>query len=351
RTFPNATATAGTLPASIPSDTKALLLVNQTAMGRTYGQTAADALMTRLRKFATDHPDLKAVVVPVDGDGGVASAKTAWDASPCSIPAANDVVRKINALVARLRAQASGIEYLTIVGSDEQIPMARVVDKTTDANESTASGDLAFTTNGLTRANALFASEFLGYTLTDDAYAAGDLVPWFGNELYLPQFAVGRLVETPDDVSRQLDRYDTSGGMLNPSTGVVAGYDFMRDMSKLVRSSLTSRTNSAGLPIALDPTGAAGNPFILASDNIRDPDLWTQGDASPYFSNPLLAGRGILRLNGHYNHWELASSSPTPITVPTLVPTSVLPTGPNAAQLANAILFTMGCHAGLSVSD
>ena len=90
RTFANATATAGTLPATIPTDTKTLLLVNQTAMGRTYGQTAADALMTRLRKFATDHPDLKAVVVPVDGDAAVATAKAAWDAAPCSISAAND---------------------------------------------------------------------------------------------------------------------------------------------------------------------------------------------------------------------------------------------------------------------
>jgi hypothetical protein len=51
-------------------------------------------------------------------------------------------------------------------------------------------------------------------------------------------------------------------------------------------------------------------------------------------------------VNGHYNHWELAPAGT--ITTDTLVPTTVLP---GTAQLANAILFTMGCHAGLNVSD
>ena len=52
-------------------------------------------------------------------------------------------------------------------------------------------------------------------------------------------------------------------------------------------------------------------------------------------------------MNGHYNHWELAPAT-SPITTSTLVPSTVLP---GSARLANAILFTMGCHAGLNVSD
>ena len=54
-----------------------------------------------------------------------------------------------------------------------------------------------------------------------------------------------------------------------------------------------------------------------------------------------------MSVNGHYNHWELAPAT-SPITTSTLVPSTVLP---GSARLANAILFTMGCHAGLNVSD
>ena len=191
----------GTLPLTIPADTKTLFLFNYGATGSAYGQTAATALRDRLNAFVLAHPDLKAALLPVDGDAAVRTAKAAWDATPCAPAAANDVVRKINAVVARYRAGAPNVENIVIVGGDELMPMARISDLTTDANESTAVSDLLFTTNGLTKGNALFASEFLGNTLTDDAYTAGTTIPWFGRELYLPQVAGGRLVETPAEIT------------------------------------------------------------------------------------------------------------------------------------------------------
>ncbi|HST17593.1 MAG TPA: PxKF domain-containing protein [Gaiellaceae bacterium] len=339
RTFVNPSATVGTLPASINANTQTLFLVNQEAMGRTYGQTAADGLMARLNTFVSAHPDLNAAVLPVDGDAAVHAAKAAWDASPCSIPAANDVVRKINALVAHYRQTATGVQNLVIVGGDEQIPMARVADGTTDANESSASGDLLFTTQGGTRANALYASEFLGNVVTDDAYAAGAIIPWFGGELDLPSMAVGRLVETPADIQKQLDAYDASGGVLdpgsgvlNPQTGLVTGYDFMTDEAQQLQTELSRRLSTPG-------------PFDLLNNG-----LWDQAAIAPYLNNTLGRG-GILSVNAHYNHWELAPASPQPIVKSGLVDSSVLPGIATNSQLRNAILFTMGCHAGLSVSD
>ena len=332
RTFANPSATVGTLPASINANTQTLFLVNDEAIGRTYGQSAADGLMARLNTFVGAHPELNAAVLPVDGDAGVRTAKAAWDASPCSIPAANDVVRKINALVARYRQTATGVQNVVIVGGDEQIPMARVADGTTDANESTAAGDLLFTTQGDTRANALFASEFLGNVLTDDAYAAGKIIPWFGGELDLSSMAVGRLVETPAEIEKQLDAYDASGGVLDPHTGLVTGYDFMSDEARQVQTELRTRLSTPG-------------PFDLLNNS-----LWDEAAVVPYFNNTL--GRsGILSVNAHYNHWELAPASPQPIVKSGLLDSSVLPGIATNSQLQNAILFTMGCHAGLNVSD
>ncbi len=335
RTFANPSATVGTLPSpsSIPADTETLFLLNSEATGRTYGQSAADALRVRIDAFVTAHPELKATVLAVDGDPAVRAAKAAWDAAPCSVPAANDVVRKINAVVARYRAAATvggleSVKNIVIVGGDELMPMARVADGTTDANESTASGDLLFTTQGGTRANALFASEFLGNVLTDDAYAAGSTIPWFGGELDLPSVAVGRLVETPPEIEKQLDAYDASGGVLNPSTGLVTGYDFMTDEATQIQSDLTTRLSGIA-------------PFIGGT--------WLNSDISPYFDNTL--GAGILSVNAHYNHWELAPAAPQPIVKSGLLDSTALPNQALPTQLQNAILFTMGCHAGLNVSD
>ena len=253
-------------------------------------------------------------------------------------------MRKINAVVARFRGGAQNVESVTIVGGDELMPMARISDLTTDANEASAVSDLLFTTNGLTRGNALFASEFLGNTLTDDAYTAGTTIPWFGRELYLPQLAGGRLVETPAEITSQLDAFDASNGILDPGTGVVAGYDFMRDEATQVKTRARRRaTPSPATRSALDasnPLLTSGAPFISPADS------WGKDDVQPYFAASTLAP-GIMSVNGHYNHWELAPAT-SPISTSTLVPSTVLP---GSARLANAILFTMGCHAGLNVSD
>ena len=270
RVFPFPAGTNGTLPASIPADTRSLMLFNYSATTRLYGQAVATTLLTRLNAFVTAHPDLKIAVLQVDGDAAVRTAKAAWDASPCSIGAANDVVRKINAVVARFRGGAQNVESVTIVGGDELMPMARISDLTTDANEASAVSDLLFTTNGLTRGNALFASEFLGNTLTDDAYTAGATIPWFGRELYLPQLAGGRLVETPAEITSQLDAFDASNGILDPGTGVVAGYDFMRDEATQVKTDLASRHTVAGNALSIDasnPLLTSGAPFISPSDS------------------------------------------------------------------------------------
>ncbi len=302
RVFPFPAGTNGTLPASIPADTRSLMLFNYSATTRLYGQAVATTLLTRLNAFVTAHPDLKIAVLQVDGDAAVRTAKAAWDASPCSIGAANDVVRKINAVVARFRGGAQNVESVTIVGGDELMPMARISDLTTDANEASAVSDLLFTTNGLTRGNALFASEFLGNTLTDDAYTAGTTIPWFGRELYLPQLAGGRLVETPTEITRQLDAFDASNGILDPGTGVVAGYDFMRDEATQVKTDLASRHTVAGNALSIDasnPLLTSGAPFISPSD------AWRKLDVQSYFDTASTS-RGILSVNGHYNHWELA---------------------------------------------
>jgi len=337
RSFRFSTGVVGTLPVGVASGTKTLFLVNRGATFNTFDTTAASQMMSKLALVA-GRSEVKGQILEVDGDADVRAAKSAWDASPCSVDKANAVVRAINAVVARYRTSLSALENIVIVGGDELMPMARVPDLTTDANESTAVGDLQFTAaNG---ANATYASLYFGNVLTDDAYFASTTIPWFGRELYLPQVAGGRLVETADEISGQLDQYVASGGTLNPASALVTGYDFMADEAAAVRDSLAARPN-----LTVDATASAGTiPFVG--------DLWTKTDVERYFGVLPAVQRDVLSVNGHYNHWELAPASPTPLTTATLVPTSVLPAfGATAPQFPSSLLFTIGCHAGLSVSD
>ena len=53
RTFPNRAGPNGTLPASLPTATKALFLYNRSQLIALYGQTATDAMLARLDALIT----------------------------------------------------------------------------------------------------------------------------------------------------------------------------------------------------------------------------------------------------------------------------------------------------------
>ncbi len=129
--------------------------------------------------------------------------------------AANDVVRKINALVARFRQTATGIQNIVIVGGDELMPMARISDLTTDANESSAVRRPALhderCSPAATRSSPRSSSATRSPTTPTPS---GTTIPWFGGELYLPQIA-GRTPrrDARRDHREQLDAFDASNGI------------------------------------------------------------------------------------------------------------------------------------------
>ena len=271
----------------------------------TYGQTARTTLLDQAERFRhRPHPELKGAVLQVDGDAAVRTAKAAWDASPCSIGAANDVVRKINAVVARYRAPVRpNVQNIVIVGGDEldaDGAHLRPDDRRERVERRRATCSSRPT--GSPEANALFASEFLGNTLTDDAYTAGATIPWFGRELYLPQLAGGRLVETPDEIMSQLEQYIDANGMLDPRARRRHGlrlHDGRGDADQEPTSLAHTVGGNAPLPTSSNPLLTGGAPFIGPIARGARPT------SSPTSTSSSLA-RGILSVNGHYNHWELA---------------------------------------------
>jgi WD40 repeat protein len=334
--------TAGRLPTSIPTTTKTLFLVARNRMSDLYGRPATDAMLAALRASSgsanfAGRSEIRGAVLEVDGNAAVRAALQAWDANPCSIEAANAVVRAINAVVSTFRV-GRPIQNVILLGTDEALPMARVPDLVSISPEFDEAIDLQFTTQNLTRANALYAAAATGHFLTDKAYAAFTQIPWLGRELHLPQVSVGRVGETPLDVQRQVQLYIAANGKLSAETALATGYDFLLDGGTAVRD-------------ALDEFVEPGTPTALLNDT------WTRSSLQAVFTSKTPPD-DVLSVNAHYSHWQAQPAAPevgTKFTPGDLVTTGDLPALPaNPAvdpAFARRILFTMGCHAGLNVAD
>ncbi len=344
RTLGVSSANQGTLPSSLPASTKSVFVVNKQRLVAMYGSSAVTSLLSRLNTLAA-RPEVAGAVLAVDGNAAVRSAYTAWDATPCDVNLANTVVRSINDVVASYRAAGlPNLHYVVLLGTDEAVPMARTPDPVTLSPEENAAADLAFTTNGLATGNALYTSVAQNNILTDGAYGAFTSIPWLGHDLLLPQLSVSRLVESPADMLGQINRYlglngisapQTAAGTLNPQKILPTGYDFLADGAQAVRNNL--HTVGFGAATLQDTIGLAANPSISVPGLAQPP--WTAGDVRTTFLQSA-SPADIASLNAHYNHYELEAADG-----------SLASTADASAGLAARILFTMGCHGGLNVSD
>ena len=324
--LPAATGTAGTVPA-LPAGTNTLFLWNRRQIEAQYpGSTAG--LLTAMQQTQTTLTTLgfPSAIVGVDGNAAVASAYAAWNADPGDPNKANAVVRSINAVVDSLRGQpnGAGIKYLVLVGGDRAIPFGRLEDYVSISNESGYAQSVGAN-------NELSAALGAGRILSDDPYADTTPVQYLNRQLFVPNLSVGRLVESPTEIVAALTRYRTFNGRLDPTTGTVFGYDFLSDGANEVRTALNARP---GLNVPASAT------FINQT--------WTQANV---ISALLTTAPSVASLNGHADHSRFQPPSvPNALTRPVPFTTTNL-TSTVAATLPNRLVFSMGCHAGLSVGD
>src|SRR5690606_7836985 len=97
------------------------------------------------------------------------------------------------------------LENIVLVGGDEMLPHRRVVDSTLVANQRRYVDYLAG--DNVPLDPAIAAAYNHRYFLIDDYYASPLPLSTFGRELYLPQYSIGRLVETPAEIMGLIDVY------------------------------------------------------------------------------------------------------------------------------------------------
>ena len=306
-----------------PSPAKTLIVTQRERMRAAYNLDDAgwDAFIADLTALAQE-PSVTADILSLPSD-----IYDNWDTHPCDVDAANAVASSARDAI---QARMAGVNYVVIAGGDNIVPHRRVPDETIVSNERDYVLD-SFIKPG----RPLFASIVQGYNLTDDYFVDAAPTTWQGRELYIPDVPTGRLVETPGDIRAAAVAYVGSGGSLNPQTAYVTGYDFFADGSTAIGNNLDDK---------------------LATSRLVN-DVWTANQLRCGFLGLAAGGltncttSAVTALNAHFTHYGAFSASGFNNNNLSDFVASDETSGVASGALAGHIVFTMGCHAGLSVPD
>ena len=323
-----------------PTGVNTLFLVNPDRLYDAYGQSSSggqpgvnDVLQQLTTTINSGAGGMVGAIVPVEGDAQTAADYTAWDASPCSVPAANKVVSDISATVRSLEATYPTVSNIVVVGADDQIPMARVPDTTVSDNESDYA---ASTLPGIYDQLSSALSE--GYFFSDDPYASPNPLGVGGQTLYTPSLAIGRLVETPTQIDNALARYQSSNGRLNATSGLSTGYNFLTQGANAIAASLSG------------PLGANAVTKLI-SESWTKSDLLNAIDGGSS-TNPATAP-DIASINAHFDFSRALSAfgnqGATQNNSEILNTSDVRNADPNNEISQERLLFSLGCHSGLQI--
>ncbi len=283
-----------------------LILVAPERMVSRYGVTP---LLSELSRLAA-HSRVRGRILDVMNEPRVRAAYRDWDAAPNDPLRANAVAAAIKTLIDYEAVSLPQLRYLVIVGNDYQLPFYRVVDRnlTTWRERS-----YAFSLPG----GSVRASLADNFFFTDDFYA--DQIPtiptssfWYDHHpLYLPDFAVGRLIETPTEISATIQTFLSGNNSLVMNTAL-NGY----------------------------------LPGLTEDSGIWQCSAWQAEGISPQCTGNAAEFRAAFRGRSagwvgaafHSNHRSLG-----PLDVEGDLAAST--------SLSQMLIATIGCHAGLNVPD
>ncbi|MBN1483221.1 MAG: hypothetical protein JXA37_00740 [Chloroflexia bacterium] len=277
---------------SIPQDIHTLILVNRQKLEVLYSGAEANQVMNKLNMLA-NQARVKGLVIQLENNAAIAAAYAARGNDYDDKNKANVVASAIRQQILNQWAAYPELEYIVIIGDDRVIPFYRIADGTRVPDT---------------------------WTFTDDFYGNRQPVtcPHCANAvLYIPDLAIGRLVESPAQIVGQIDTF-LSGGNLSLSQAVVTGYDFLIDGAQRHCNALNSDNITANCNL------------IGAS--------WTSND---FRSHVLQTYHGVSSINGHANAYGFGTPNGF-INASDFANASV--------DFARAVFYTVGCHAGQNVS-
>ena len=321
-TLPSATTT-------VTDETTTILLTHLGRLQRSY-PSGAGTVRDGLVEFAQETSDApaefvgtSAAVVTLDDLDSFA----AWDAAPCDPDAANAVVSQVGTRIDDIRRLHPNVTNVVLVGADDQIPFARVKDAVPAHNES----EYASTFDGT---SPLKAALSLGYVLTDNPYGVASPMAIGPRELFVPEIGIGRLVESPAEIDEALQTFTRLPRPARPGDGAEHGLQLpdrrrRGGRHRAERRAVRRRRRSADQQ-HVDARRAAGRLARAAMQ--RPPPTWCRSTPTSTTTAPFPPTR------------TPAGKLTDPFELRDV-------TDADRGSLDGSIVFSMGCHMGLSVSD
>ena len=169
-------------------------------------------------------------------------------------------------------------------------------------------------------------------------------------EILIPDLAIGRLVETPEEIIQAIATYISQDGILDLALTddkiLVTAYDFLRDSGRRIREDWNTAFGLSDAPRTAFVNGELTSP---------DWDAGTLLERRQALRNRMATGYRILNLNGHATHYEEGVPGQHRFDIQGLPTPEIY--GPDACgtpssgalDLAGSIVYAVGCHGGLSV--
>jgi len=320
-TNPPATGGGVTKPMPVVSPTaNTLYLFASKRFGDLYGLQAENDVWAKLQTLAGRSDAAGGAVIPVDANAAVLTALNARATDSCSPAKANAIVRAVGVLLDNPLIVTPSVKHIVVVGDDTVLPFGRILDNTSYANERGYASTFFGTSN-----NQYLSTYALGLLPTDDPLAD---VNYQGQGPYVPELALGRLVETPAQIISQVDQYVTRNGAIAPTRALTTGYDFLKDGSTQISARLKAKVGAANATELINDTWSKTNLL---------------GAMFPATNVPQ-----IVSLNAHYDHFRSLPADENAANRETILFTTA---DLLTRSTSGRVVFTMGCHSALPVSD
>ncbi len=306
-----------------------------TDLARMSGDTTT--MTAALNNFIA-RPEVNGVVVNVGSDAKVAALNAQADnVNYVACPYAKNLVAySIKDIVDRYRTANPSLQYIVIVGSDNVIPFFRHPEQVDLGQEKTYDPPVKDNTPSK-------ATLQLNYVLSQDRYGAVSEIASLNRSFPIPGLAVGRLVETPSDVTGMLVAYfKTQGGVVQtPTSSLVTGYDFLTSGSIEVKNQLDAGIGAAGDSLIANQNLGPASPVCPNGFDPNGNCVWTAQD----LRNTLLGSRhDLIYLAGHFSQASaLAADYTSRITTQDFISSGI--------NFENSIIFSTGCHSGYNTVD
>ena len=308
-----------TMP-TVPATANTLYLFASKRFGDLYGLQAENDVWAGCRPLRARSDAAGGAVIPVDANAAVLNALNARATDSCSPAKANAVVRAVGSLLDNPLIVRPSVRHIVVVGDDTVLPFGRIPDNTSYANEREYASTFFGTLN-----NQYLSTYALGLLPTDDPLAD---VNYAGQGPYVPELALGRLVETPAQIISQVDQYITRNGAIAPTRALTTGYDFLKDGATQISTRLKAKVGAANATELINDTWSKDNLIgaMFPASNVPE----------------------IVSLNAHYDHFRSLPADEDAADRETILFTTA---DLLARSTDGRVVFTMGCHSALPVSD